>query len=102
MALKQTRRTISLNRGVYDAIMRAAAEQNVAASVIVERGVRAIGVVLPETSHMTPVAVRRMKCARGYTVTKRPRRADGGVPIVRPSYERKMLGDSLADALGFP
>ena len=64
MALKQTRRTISFNREVYEAIMSEAAKRGVSASAFVESLVREVVPGLPETWHMTPDQVQAMRDSR--------------------------------------
>ena len=65
MALKQSRRTISFNRDVYDAIMAEAGKRGVAASAFVESLVRGAIPGLPESFHMTPEQIQRMRENRG-------------------------------------
>lgn len=101
MARKQTRRTVSLNRGVYDAIMRAAAKRKVSAAELVVLAVRSLGVRIPKTQHMDPSAVKSMARAKGYSVVKPARRTEGAFVRLRPSRERQLLGDGVANAMGF-
>ena len=64
MAKKQTRRTISFNRGVYDAIARAAAERGQSHAEFITDVLRTQGYDIPETTHLPAVA-------RFLTVTNR-------------------------------
>lgn len=68
MALKQSRRSVSVPRPVYDAIKSAARERGITMAELVERALRADGFELPETRHQSQEAVEKMRKARGYEV----------------------------------
>lgn len=56
MAKKQTRRSVSLSRAVYDAAVKLAAERGVSLASLVELGLRSQGLEAPEGMHYDPVA----------------------------------------------
>jgi hypothetical protein len=58
MAKKQSRRSVSLNRALYDATKTAAAECGVTASHLVAIALRAYGVPVGPQKHFTPDAAR--------------------------------------------
>ena len=101
MARKQTRRSVSLNRAVYRVIMQEAARRGSSAAAVIDDALKALGLIIPATTHQTADEIKRMRKARGYRVVKPPRRAEGAAPIMRPSLERQLLGDGVADAMGF-
>lgn len=100
MAKKQTRRTVSLSRPVYDAITHEAARRQVSAAVVVEDALRLAGIDVPAVEHQTPAAVAAMRAGRGYAVVA-VRPGNRLMPANRPSLERQLLGDGIANALGF-
>lgn len=95
MARKQTRRSVSLNRSDYEAAKQEAARRGVTLTGLVEAGLAAIGVpmvVHPRQSRELAQAIARR---RAESVV----RARENTP--RPSRERQVLGDRVADAYGF-
>lgn len=96
MAKKQTRKSVSLNRTVYTVLMAEAARRGVSAAVVIDSALKALGLDVPATTHQTAEEIARMRKARGYRAVSRPKE------IRRyPSRERQVLGDELADMLGF-
>lgn len=53
MAKKQTRRTVSLNRAVYDALKAAAAERGITLAQFVETAIAKQGVAFPPHAQQT-------------------------------------------------
>jgi hypothetical protein len=90
MAIKQTRRTVSLSRAVYKAIMAEAARRGCSAAAVIESALRRTGMELPAVAHVESATIAKMRKGRGYAPVK-----------MRPSLERQMLGDGVANALGF-
>lgn len=74
MAKKQTRRTVSINRAVFEAAKQEAAHRGVALSALVESALAAFGISTAAPSQFTDR---------------------------RPSRERQVLGDLAAEAYGF-
>lgn len=130
MALKQTRRSVSLNRALYDAATAFAAERQITLAQLVADSLRAQGVDAPEQRHMPPMPARHPKVISPHKVLRRivqlssssdAVESRGGGEICsreaaeptaekpkrytavsyRPSLERQMLGDQLANAMGF-
>jgi hypothetical protein len=95
MAKKQTRRCVSLNRSDYEAAKLEAARRGVSLSALVETGLAAIGVAVVEHPQLTPEQVRASAAGRAASAAARQ------VAAHRPSRERQMLGDRVADACGF-
>ena len=96
MARKQSRRSVSLNASVYRLLMQEAERCGVSAGAVIADGLKALGLIVPATTHQTADEVRRMRKARGYRAVKPP------LAVQRfPSLERRMLGDAAANALGF-
>jgi len=93
MARKQTRRTISLNRHDYEAVKREAAQRGVTLVALVEMGLAAIGVPLAPHPRQSLELVQTNQRARSVAQRKRE--------TPRPSRERQVLGDHVADAHGF-
>jgi hypothetical protein len=98
MAKKQTRRCVSLNRIDYEAAKQEAARRGVTLSGLVESGLALLGVPLVAHPQQTPEIVKvtldrraESMAARRALVTAQP----------RPSREREVLGDRIADACGF-
>ena len=100
MALKQTRRTVSFNREVYEAIMSEAAKRGVSASAFVESLVREVVPGLPETWHMTPEQIQAMRDARERapflrgavtpgTQVRQPLRDRDAIQVARRFVERR-------------
>ncbi len=93
MAIKQTRRSVSISKHLYRFIMTEAARRGVSAARVIEDSLRRTQVV--EHQAMRP--------SRGYRAVAPARVARHGrtQPSPRPSLERQMLGDGVANALGF-
>ncbi len=98
----QTRRSITLAVETYDALKRAAAARGVAMSTVVEEALGDFtGPEIKAAAAHTLAAGRRKsgpksKAAPRYVAVAPPRE-------VRryPSLERRMLGDGVANALGY-
>lgn len=71
MAKIQTRRSISLARPVYDAIAIAASVRGVSMAEYVTDLVRAAGVEIPETVHVTERAARAAIVGRANAMRRR-------------------------------
>jgi len=98
MAKKQSRRTVSLNRLDHEAAKQEAARRGMTLSGLVEAALGAFGVPVVVHPQQTPALVRASAAGR---VAGRSATEDlHGEP--RPSRERQLLGDGVADALGFP
>jgi hypothetical protein len=98
MAKKQTRRSVSLNRSDYEAAKLEAARRGMTLSGLVETGLAALGVPVVAHPQQTPALVQASAARRAASTASRrvPR-----VPPRRPSRERQLLGDQVADACGF-
>ena len=96
MAKKQTRRCISLNRGAFDAAKQEAANRGVTLAALVEEGLAAIGVSFAAHPQQTPELVQKSAARRAESQASPTPAA-----VRRPSREREVLGDSVADAYGF-
>lgn len=94
MAKKQTRRSVSLNRSVYEAAMQEAERRGKTLAGLVEFALGSIGVAIAEHPQQT----RQQALAHPSRVTAR--RHDTK-PQHLPSRERQLLGDVDANALGF-
>ena len=90
MAKRQTRRSVSLNRTIYEAAKQEAARRGVTLAALVESGLAAIGVPVVAHPQQSPELARRSAARRAQSLTAR-----------RPSRERQVLGDLAADAYGF-
>jgi hypothetical protein len=88
MAKKQSRRTVSLNRSVYEASKQTAAERGMTLAGLVEAALAAYGVPVEQHVQQSPDLVQRSMSRRAESV-------------LRPSRERQVLGDQIADAYGF-
>jgi len=98
MAKKQSRRSVSLNRSAYEAAKQEAARRGVTLAALVESALAAIGVPVVEHTQQTVALVQVSAARRAKSVAAC--RADEGLPR-RPSRERQLLGDQVADAYGF-
>lgn len=98
MAKTQTRRCISINRDDYEAAKQEAARRGLTLAALVEAGLAAIGVPTVTHAQQTPEVARRSSERRAENLATR--RAQE-VPPRRPSRERQLLGDAIADACGF-
>jgi ribosomal 50S subunit-associated protein YjgA (DUF615 family) len=88
MAKKQTRRSVSLNRDVYDIAMSEAEQQGVSLSHYVENCIREKVPDLPETTHA------KIEAARKATVERARRRSvtSGGSIVRRVGYMARQTG----------
>jgi hypothetical protein len=64
MAKKQSRRSVSLNRALYDAAAELADTQGITLAQLVADSLRAAGVNAPSTWHMEPSVVARAVARR--------------------------------------
>lgn len=71
MSRVQTRRTISFNRSVYNAIMQASADRGVSCAEFVTEALRTAGLEIPETSHAHIEEVRRAIAGRARMRTRK-------------------------------
>lgn len=90
MAKKQTRRTVSLNGSDYEVAKQEAARRGVTLAALVEAGLVAIGVPVGDHPRQTAERAQMNAALRAASVAGR-----------RPSRERQMLGDEIANACGF-
>lgn len=97
MARKQTRKSVSLNRSVYDAAMREAERRGETLAGLVEMALGSIGV--PIAKH--PRQTRAQVSAHPSRVAERVAERRNDTKPRRPSRERQVLGDEVADAHGF-
>lgn len=106
MALKQTRRTVSLNRAAYDALSEAAKERDVSQSKLVIDALRAYGIDMPAgTRHQDPSRIRYAQLMRGRSASKVIARIDAvkaRSDARREGPIRQALGDEIADMCGEP
>lgn len=100
MAKIQTRRTVSLNRTVYDTALAHAHRSNQTLAELVTDALRRAGVAIPETEH-TPVAVVAHAQERRRRIGEVKARLDASI-AKRPGLIRQMLGDQIADMCGEP
>jgi hypothetical protein len=63
-ALKQTRRTVSLNRALYDAARERAYAQGMTLAHYVDACLRAAGVEAPEGEHVGPEVAQKARAGR--------------------------------------
>lgn len=103
MAKRQSRRCISLNRIDYEAAKQEAARRGVSLSGLVEAGLVALGVPLVAHPRQSPELVRVAIERRAESMAaRRGDQIEGQIASPpRPSRERQMLGDAIADACGF-
>jgi hypothetical protein len=85
---------VSLNRSTYDAAKQEAERRGVSLTGLVEAGLAAIGVSVTDHPQQTVEAAKR-------SVTTRKARMTVTRTTSRPSHERQVLGDEIADAHGF-
>lgn len=97
MAKKQTRRTVSLNRSVYQAALEEAHRRGKSLSELVTEGLHLAGVVLPETEHVELAVVQHAQERRARLKAVK-QKLDAAVP----GPIRRALGDDIANALGEP
>jgi hypothetical protein len=91
MARKQTRRSVSLNKSAFDAGKIEANRRGMTFSGLVEYALAQMGVVFEAHPQQTPELVRESRARRAKSIASRP----------RPSRERCVLGDGIANACGF-
>ena len=100
MAKKQTRRAVSLNRKIYEAAKKEAARRGLTLAAFVEGALTAAGVPMMEHRQQTVEHVQKQM----HSVRKNERiaaRRNGNTTKPLASRERQMLGDGVANALGF-
>lgn len=97
MAKKQTRRSVSLNRSDYEAAKQEAARRGMTLTALVESGLAAVGVATVAHPQQTPELAKLSASRRAESLARR----DVNTPSPRPSRERQVLGDQVADANGF-
>lgn len=95
MARKQTRRSVSLNRSAYEAAKQEAARRGVTLTGLVEAGLAAIGVAIVSHPRQSRELAQMSATRRAESMELRARATP------RPSRERQVLGDRVADAYGF-
>jgi len=91
MAKKQSRRSVSLNKSAFNAGKIEAARRGMTFSGFVEFAFRELGLVFEDHPQQTPDLVRESRARRAKSIASRP----------RPSRERCVLGDGIANACGF-
>jgi hypothetical protein len=102
MARKQTRRCVSINRFNYEAAKQEAARRGVSLASLVEAGLAALGVPIVAHPQQTPELVQRSVESRARAkAVPVPVSVSVPAPVRRPSRERQVLGDQVADACGF-
>ena len=96
MAKKQTRRAVSMNRKIYEAAKKEAARRGLTLAAFVESALTAAGVPLVEHLQQTVEQVQKQR----HSARKNERIA---ASVTKPlaSRERQLLGDGVANALGF-
>lgn len=97
MAKIQTRRSVSLNRQLYDAATATAAKRGVSLAQLVADSLRAAGVKAPST-HVPVELVQRAVRAR----SRKRKVISGAQALKRIGPIRQMLGDQIADMCGDP
>lgn len=95
MARTQSRRCISINRKDYEAAKLEAARRGVTLAALVETGLAAIGVAVVAHPQQSVELVQEAAARRAESMKARVR------AVARPSRERQLLGDHVADACGF-
>lgn len=99
MAKKQTRRCVSLNRSDYEAAKQEAARRGMTLTALVESGLAAVGVATSAHPQQTPEMAQLCASRRAESIARRE--VEHPSPPRRPSRERQVLGDQVADAYGF-
>jgi hypothetical protein len=93
MAKVQTRKSVSLNRSVYEAAMREAERRGTTFAGLVELALGSVGVPIADHPRQTRAqALKHPSRVAERRHDTKPR---------RPSRERQVLGDEVADAHGF-
>lgn len=100
MAKKQTRRSVSLNRSDYEAAKQEAARRGMTLTALVESGLAAVGVAVVAHPQQTPALAQLCAARRAASVARRAVELPSPSSR-RPSRERQVLGDQVADACGF-
>lgn len=111
MAKKQSRRTVSLNRSIFEAAKQEAARRNQTLARFVEAALVASGVPFVEHPQQTPAQAAACQAQRRQHVQavakqsrhrkQTPARVVAKQSQRRPSRERQLLGDGVANAMGF-
>jgi hypothetical protein len=96
MSKKQTRRSVSMNRSVYEAAAREARRRGETLAGLVERALGSVGVPIAEHPRQT----RAQVLAHPSRVAERVAERRHDARPRRPSREREVLGDEVADAHG--
>lgn len=99
MAKKQTRRTVSLSRHVYEAAKKEAARRGQTLAAFVEAAIAARGVPVAAHARQTPAQVEARSDRKAARISAR---RNDTKPRHLPSRERQLLGDGVANALDFP
>ena len=98
MAKKQSRRSVSLNRHIYEAAKEAAEQRGLTLAAFVEASLAANGVPVVVHAQQPLARVLRHPGRRAaHGIVKAP----SPVPSSPPSHERLAFGDAVADAMGF-
>ncbi len=95
MARKQTRGSVSLNRGIFEATKREADRRGQTLAAFVEAALVAAGVPAVEHPQQSLDQARSNTRARRRRVQTRANAA-----VTSPSFARKLLGDDAANAAG--
>ena len=93
MARRQSRRTVSLNREIYEAAKKLAARRNLTLAAFVETSLIAAGVPAVAHPQQSLAIVRASQKAARAAARHRMQQL--------PSRERQLLGDGVANAHGF-
>ncbi len=96
MAKKQTRRSVSLNRSVYEAASQEAERRGKTLAGLVEFALGSIGVPIAEH----PKQTRAQMLAHPARMADRVADRRHDIKPRRASRERQVLGDHVADAYG--
>jgi hypothetical protein len=98
VAKRQSRRSVSLNRSVYEAAKKEADRRGQTLAAFVESAIAAAGVPVVAHPQKTLAEVEAHPARKAKRISAR--RND--TKPRRPSRERQLLGDGVANALGFP
>jgi hypothetical protein len=98
MAKKQSRRTVSMNRSFFEAVKKEAARRGQTLAGFVESALVAAGVPAVDHQRQSVAQVARHPSQKADRIADR--RHDTH-PVRPPSRERQVLGDGVANALGF-
>jgi hypothetical protein len=94
MAKKQSRRTVSMNRNFFEAVKKEAARRGLTLAGFVESALVAAGVPAVDHQRQTPAQVAAHPARKAERVAERRHGS-------HPSRERQLLGDGMANTLGF-